>query len=45
MAVFVDEDLLAFDTVWAAAGTPRCVFAVSPVRLTEAVGASPMRMA
>jgi prolyl-tRNA editing enzyme YbaK/EbsC (Cys-tRNA(Pro) deacylase) len=33
----IDEDLLAYDEVWAAAGTPRDVFAVAPgdlVRLT-----------
>ena len=26
----VDEDLLSYDVVWAAAGTPRAVFAVAP---------------
>jgi prolyl-tRNA editing enzyme YbaK/EbsC (Cys-tRNA(Pro) deacylase) len=45
MAVYLDEDLLTFDTVWAAAGTPRCVLAVSPARLAEAVGATSIRMA
>jgi prolyl-tRNA editing enzyme YbaK/EbsC (Cys-tRNA(Pro) deacylase) len=39
MQVFIDEDLLAFDVVWAAAGTPRAVFAVSPGALADAVGA------
>lgn len=29
----VDEDLLAFDEVWAAAGTPRSVFALTPDEL------------
>jgi prolyl-tRNA editing enzyme YbaK/EbsC (Cys-tRNA(Pro) deacylase) len=29
VAVFVDEDLLAFDEVWAAAGTPHAVFKIS----------------
>lgn len=29
----VDEDLLAFDEVWAAAGTPRTVFALTPDEL------------
>jgi prolyl-tRNA editing enzyme YbaK/EbsC (Cys-tRNA(Pro) deacylase) len=29
----VDEDLLAFDEVWAAAGTPRTVFALTPEEL------------
>lgn len=33
MPVFVDEDLLRYETVWAAAGTPNSVFAVAPERL------------
>jgi prolyl-tRNA editing enzyme YbaK/EbsC (Cys-tRNA(Pro) deacylase) len=39
MQVFIDRDLLAFDVVWAAAGTPRAVFAVSPGALADAIGA------
>jgi prolyl-tRNA editing enzyme YbaK/EbsC (Cys-tRNA(Pro) deacylase) len=39
IAVVFDRDLLAFETVWAAAGTPNAVFAVNPARLAEAVGA------
>jgi prolyl-tRNA editing enzyme YbaK/EbsC (Cys-tRNA(Pro) deacylase) len=31
----VDEDLLAYDEVWAAAGTPQAVFATTPQRLVE----------
>jgi prolyl-tRNA editing enzyme YbaK/EbsC (Cys-tRNA(Pro) deacylase) len=31
----VDEDLLAFDQVWAAAGTPRHVFAIAPRELVR----------
>lgn len=34
VAVFVDEDLLAFDEVWAAAGTPHAVFKI-PGKLTS----------
>lgn len=34
-----DEDLLVFDEVWAAGGTPDTVFATSPGRLLEATGA------
>lgn len=34
---FIDETLLRFDTVWAAAGTPRCLFAVSPAKLKQAI--------
>lgn len=34
----VDEDLLAFDEVWAAAGTPRTVFPLTPAELVEMTG-------
>ncbi len=37
----IDEDLLRYDEVWAAAGTPRCVFPVSP-RTLAAVGDAPL---
>jgi prolyl-tRNA editing enzyme YbaK/EbsC (Cys-tRNA(Pro) deacylase) len=33
---FLDEDLLQYETVWAAAGTPNAVFAVNPARLRDA---------
>jgi prolyl-tRNA editing enzyme YbaK/EbsC (Cys-tRNA(Pro) deacylase) len=33
-----DRDLLRFDTVWAAAGTPRAVFGVAPDTLARAAG-------
>jgi prolyl-tRNA editing enzyme YbaK/EbsC (Cys-tRNA(Pro) deacylase) len=33
--VFVDDGLLAFDVVWAAAGTPNAVFSADPRRLVE----------
>ena len=36
LATLVDEDLLRFDVVWAAAGTPRAVFPVSPRALATA---------
>jgi Cys-tRNA(Pro) deacylase len=39
----IDEDLMAYDEVWAAAGTPRDVFPVTPtdlVRVTEGTVAS-----
>jgi prolyl-tRNA editing enzyme YbaK/EbsC (Cys-tRNA(Pro) deacylase) len=35
---YVDEDLLAFTEVWAAAGTPRHVFAVAPGDLVRVTG-------
>jgi prolyl-tRNA editing enzyme YbaK/EbsC (Cys-tRNA(Pro) deacylase) len=34
----VDADLLRFDDVWAAAGTPRAVFPVAPRALVDAAG-------
>lgn len=45
MKTFIDEDLLAYDIVWAAAGTPQAVFSVSPRALADAVKASTIRMA
>jgi len=30
---FIDEDLLRFDRIWAAAGTPNAVFELSPAEL------------
>jgi Cys-tRNA(Pro) deacylase len=38
LPVFVDEDLLRFDTVWAAAGTPRDVFPAAPDDLVRVSG-------
>ena len=35
LETLVDEDLLAFDEVWAAAGSPFEVFAVTPAQLVE----------
>jgi prolyl-tRNA editing enzyme YbaK/EbsC (Cys-tRNA(Pro) deacylase) len=39
LRVFVDPDLLQYDEVWAAAGTPHDVFGIDPDRLVEASGA------
>ncbi|WP_121065071.1 YbaK/EbsC family protein [Chachezhania antarctica] len=36
---FFDRRLLAFDTIWAAAGTPHHVFASEPQRLAKMAGA------
>ncbi len=33
MPLFVDEDLLVFTTIWAAAGTPHSVFPIAPATL------------
>jgi Cys-tRNA(Pro) deacylase len=38
LPVYVDEDLLRFDEVWAAAGTPHVNFAISPAALVQATG-------
>jgi len=42
LPVFIDETLLAFDTVWAAAATPDAVFPVDPERLVELADATPI---
>ncbi len=39
IATYMDQDLLAFDRVWAAAGTPKAVFASEPEALKAAAGA------
>ncbi len=36
LPVYVDADLMRFDVVWAAAGTPHSVFAISPHDLIRA---------
>jgi prolyl-tRNA editing enzyme YbaK/EbsC (Cys-tRNA(Pro) deacylase) len=36
LRVFVDEDLLQYDVVWAAAGTPHSNFSIAPHQLVEA---------
>lgn len=36
---WVDEDLLGFEEVWAAAGTPRTVFALQPAQLVAVTAA------
>jgi Cys-tRNA(Pro) deacylase len=40
LATFVDRDLMSFDTVWAAAGTPRHVFSARPDDLVRLTGGS-----
>ncbi len=37
LKVYVDRDLLRYSEVWAAAGTPRDVFAVDPATLQLAI--------
>ena len=38
LRVFVDEDLLDYDELWAAAGTPHVNFAITPSELVKATG-------
>lgn len=40
LPTWLDEDLLQYKTVWAAAGSPEAVFEVDPRRLVEAIGAT-----
>ena len=40
LPVYCDRDLLSFDVVWAAAGTPRAVFSVQPQALVQACRAT-----
>jgi prolyl-tRNA editing enzyme YbaK/EbsC (Cys-tRNA(Pro) deacylase) len=41
LRVFLDRDLLGYDEVWAAAGTPNTVFPIAPGDLVRASGAEP----
>ena len=40
LSTFVDRDLLGYDTVWAAAGTPRHVFSTTATELVRITGAT-----
>jgi Cys-tRNA(Pro) deacylase len=39
LRTFIDRDLLRFDRIWAAAGTPHAVFELTPQQLTNLTGA------
>jgi len=39
LTTYIDADLLQYDVVWAAAGTPKAVFRVEPAKLRDAAGA------
>ncbi len=39
LATYMDRDLLQYDVIWAAAGTPKAVFRTGPGRLRDATGA------
>jgi prolyl-tRNA editing enzyme YbaK/EbsC (Cys-tRNA(Pro) deacylase) len=38
LTILIDEDLLAFDAIWAAAGTPHAVFRLDPADLPRLTG-------
>ena len=40
----VDEDLMGYDEIWAAAGTPRSVFPLTPGELVERTGGTVTRV-
>jgi len=39
LATYMDRDLLQYDVIWAAAGTPKAVFRTEPAKLRDATGA------
>lgn len=41
LRTWIDEDLLQFSEVWAAAGNPHAVFCVNPLDLVQKIGAVP----
>jgi prolyl-tRNA editing enzyme YbaK/EbsC (Cys-tRNA(Pro) deacylase) len=44
LRTFVDADLLQYDTIWAAAGTPNSVFALTPDDLVRITGGVVVRV-
>jgi prolyl-tRNA editing enzyme YbaK/EbsC (Cys-tRNA(Pro) deacylase) len=44
LETLIDEDLLGYDEVWAAAGTPRSVFPLTPAQLVERSGGTVARV-
>lgn len=44
IATYMDEDLMQYDRVFAAAGTPRAIFSVAPAALRDAVSARVIQM-
>jgi len=38
LPVYIDEDLARYEVIWAAAGTPNTVFAITPIDLLRASG-------
>lgn len=44
LAVFIDEDLLQYEEIWAAAGTPNAVFRLTPTDLVTMTGGHVIRV-
>ena len=44
MAVFMDEDLLGYETAWGAAGTPDCVVSLNVRALGDAIAAKVIKV-
>lgn len=42
LPTYLDEDLLQYTVIWAAAGTPRAVFPIDPATLLRITGATPV---
>jgi prolyl-tRNA editing enzyme YbaK/EbsC (Cys-tRNA(Pro) deacylase) len=38
LKIFIDEDLLQYEQIWAAAGTPHAVFKLTPEELIQITG-------
>jgi Cys-tRNA(Pro) deacylase len=45
LQMLLDRDLMNYDEVWAAAGTPHSVFRIEPARLIALTGAEPVDIA
>lgn len=45
LPMLVDRDLLSYDRIWAAAGTPTTVFPIAPAALLRATNAQPADVA
>jgi prolyl-tRNA editing enzyme YbaK/EbsC (Cys-tRNA(Pro) deacylase) len=45
LATFIDEDLLLYERIWAAAGTPHAVFQLSPAELLRLTGGKVLKVA
>ena len=45
LAVYLDRDLLQYEVVWAAAGTPNAVFRIAPTTLQRITGAAVVELA